>query len=82
MSISSKPASPIHPAALALLVALSLFGCGRYGPLEPPPDESAQAKAAPTAARPAEPTMAAIGKPKIPPIVPPNQPFLLDPLLK
>jgi predicted small lipoprotein YifL len=69
-------------AAVAALVALPLTACGRYGPLEPPPDASAQAKPAPTAAAPSGSSMAALTKPAIPPITPPNQPFFLDPLLK
>jgi len=72
-------------AAALALVALGLAGCGRYGPLEPPPDASASAK--PVAPAPASPATGADAlnpqvKPKIPPITPPNQPFILDPLLK
>ncbi len=71
-------------AALAALLALGLAACGRYGPLEPPPDASAPAKprrrpaATATTADALNPQL----KQKIPPIVPPNQPFILDPLLK
>jgi predicted small lipoprotein YifL len=64
--------------ALALLFALGLSGCGRYGPLEPPPDANAPPK--PAGSTPAN--LNALSKPKIPPIVPPKQPFFLDPLLK
>lgn len=63
--------------ALALLFALGLSGCGRYGPLEPPPDANAPK---PANTNPANP--ASLTHPKIPPIVPPKQPFFLDPLLK
>ncbi len=66
--------------ALAALVALGLAGCGRIGPLEPP---AGAAAAQPAAAAPG--SVEAISpqvKPKIPPITPPNQPFILDPLLK
>ena len=67
-------------AALAALVAFGAAACGRIGPLEPPPDANAPAK--PAATSPEESAGAAIGKPKIPPIMPPKQPFILDPLLK
>jgi predicted small lipoprotein YifL len=63
--------------ALAALLALMLAACGKYGPLEPPPE--------PNAPKPANsnPTnMNALTKPSIPPIVPPKQPFFLDFLLK
>jgi predicted small lipoprotein YifL len=66
--------------ALAALVALSLAGCGRIGPLEPPPDANAPPpKPAPSASD------AALGpqaKPRIPPIVAPQRSFFLDPLLQ
>jgi len=58
----------------AMLVAMGCGGCGRRGALEPPPD--------PTAA-----TTDANGQPKPQPqrrhvpIVPPKQPFILDPLV-
>jgi predicted small lipoprotein YifL len=69
-------------AALTALVALSASGCGRYGPLEPPPDANAP-KPTPTAAQDASGSgMGSLGKPKNPPITPPNQSFVLDPLLK
>jgi len=68
--------------ALAALAVLSLAACGRYGVLEPPADASAQAKPAPSAAAPAGPSPAGLAKPAIPPVTAPNQPFLLDPLLK
>ncbi len=69
--------------ALALLVALALAGCGRYGPLEPPPDANAPAK--PGMPKPNDLSVDTLNpqmKPKIPPITPPNQPFFLDFLLK
>jgi predicted small lipoprotein YifL len=65
-------------SALAALLALGLAGCGRYGPLEPPPDANAPPK--PASSNPAN--MSALSHPSIPPIVPPKQPFFLDPLLK
>ena len=77
------PAFRRRAAAVAALVALGLAACGRYGPLEPPPDANAPAK--PAAADANATTADALNpqlKQKIPPIVPPNQPFILDPLLK
>ncbi|MGO9421794.1 LPS translocon maturation chaperone LptM [Roseiarcus sp.] len=83
MSAKSSPFSARRALAVAVLVALGLTACGRYGPLEPPPDASAQAKA-PTpkpdqlSGESLNPQM----KRKIPPITPPDQPFFLDFLLK
>jgi predicted small lipoprotein YifL len=72
-------AAKVTFAALALtaLIAGGLGGCGRAGPLEPPPDAQAVAKqkdaeADPTVPRPHQ-------RPK--PIAAPKQPFFLDPLL-
>ena len=64
--------------ALAALLALCLAACGKYGPLEPPPDTNAPPK--PANSNPN--TMSGLSKPSIPPIVPPKQPFFLDFLLK
>ena len=68
--------------AAALLVisglAFAVAGCGRKGPLEPPPDASAVNK-------PATPTPTGSATPgahhKTPPITAPKTPFVLDPLL-
>jgi predicted small lipoprotein YifL len=77
------PSPRRRAATLAALVAFGLAACGRYGPLEPPPDASAAAKpAAPAAPATSADALSPQVKPKIPPIVPPNQPFILDPLLK
>jgi predicted small lipoprotein YifL len=72
----------LTPARLLTLAALFAFGlsaCGRYGPLEPPPDPNAPPKAANSS-----PTNmnGGLSKPSIPPIVPPKGPFFLDFLLK
>jgi predicted small lipoprotein YifL len=68
---------------MAAFAALALAGCGRYGPLEPPPEPNAAAKPAPAPAAPGSgASMSSLAKTKIPPITPPNQPFILDPLLK
>lgn len=65
-------------AAFAALAALGFAasGCGRVGPLEPPPDASAVAKPADSAAD----ENLQVHK-KNPPITPPKTPFVLDPLL-
>jgi predicted small lipoprotein YifL len=70
---------PARLKTLAVLLALGLAACGRYGPLEPPPDPNAPPKPA-NNSNPA--TMNGLSKPSIPPIVPPKQPFFLDFLLK
>ena len=68
--------SRLRAPAFILLAALALWGCGRRGALEPPPDPSALAKEAepedPTRPHPRQ-------KPK--PIAKPTTPFILDPLL-
>ncbi len=81
--ISLFPAGRRRAPALAALAALCLAGCGRIGPLEPPPEANASAKPAASAANPTSvEALSPQVKPKIPPITPPNQPFILDPLLK
>lgn len=77
------------PASRRLLIlagvaaALSLSGCGRRGPLEPPPG-SAQAKQAEDRKAASEasgnPLMQG-GTRRPPPIQRPKEPFILDPLL-
>lgn len=64
--------------ALAALIALMLAACGKYGPLEPPPDPNAPPK--PANSNPGNVNV--LSKPSIPPIVAPKQPFFLDFLLK
>ena len=73
---------PGRRSALAALVAFAGAGCGRIGPLEPPPDVNAPAKPVASAAPGSMEAISPQLKPKIPPITPPNQPFILDPLLK
>jgi predicted small lipoprotein YifL len=80
-----KPSFRFDPPVVVALVAaaLALSACGRIGPLEPPPDATAQAKpAAPKPDQLSSDSIAPVTKPKIPPITPPNQPFFLDSLLK
>jgi predicted small lipoprotein YifL len=69
---------PARLKTLVVLFAFSLAACGRYGPLEPPPDPNAPPKPANSNST----TPAALSKPSIPPIVPPKQPFFLDFMLK
>jgi len=70
--------SRVRVKALVALLALCLAGCGKYGPLEPPPDPNAPPK--PASSNPNN--MNVLPKPSIPPITPPKQPFFLDFLLK
>jgi predicted small lipoprotein YifL len=65
---------------LAVLLALCLAACGKYGPLEPPPDPNAPPK--PANSNSSAAGMNVLAKPSIPPIVPPKQPFFLDFMLK
>jgi predicted small lipoprotein YifL len=65
--------------ALAAALALLTAACGRYGPLEPPPDPNAPPK--PANSNPASPA-GVFAKPSIPPIKAPDRPFFLDFLLK
>lgn len=61
--------------ALLAALAFAVSGCGRAGPLEPPPDASALAK-------PADSSNGDLQvRKKNPPIAPPKTPFVLDPLL-
>ena len=63
----------IGALALVALIAFGASGCGRRGPLEPPPDPNAVVK-------PDDPNHPQIHH-KPPPIVPPKDSFILDPLL-
>jgi len=71
----------VRAPALAGWAALGLCACGRIGPLEPPPNPNAPPPQASATASPDQ-VLAPQAKPKIPPITPPQQPFILDPLLK
>ena len=69
---------------VAGLVALTLSGCGRKGPLEPPPG-AAIAKPVIEPGEAAKPGITTPGslkpKKKRTTIVPPKDPFILDPIL-
>jgi predicted small lipoprotein YifL len=78
LSVSRAAKINLAVLAMAAFVAAGLGGCGRAGPLEPPPDAQAVAK----------PTNQTLGDSGIPqpharpkPIEAPKQPFFLDPLL-
>ena len=68
----------INAAILALVFAGALGGCGRAGPLEPPPDAQAVAK---QSANPSADPSLPQPHPRPKPIQAPHQSFLLDPLL-
>jgi predicted small lipoprotein YifL len=83
---------PILRAALILTAALSLLGCGRRGPLEPPPGAPATSAPAPSVNEDASPpknsemgpmdaASAPAANPVPPPAKGPAKPFPLDPLL-
>ncbi len=70
----------------ALALALALGGCGRRGPLEPPPGsiEAQQEAAEEKGEALSNVTIPPVGKGssrKTPPIRAPKEPFILDPLL-
>jgi predicted small lipoprotein YifL len=70
----------------AIVLALALGGCGRRGPLEPPPGsvEAQQEAAEERGETLSNVTIPPVGKGasrKTPPIRAPKEPFLLDPLL-
>ena len=68
--------------ALIAVVAIPAASCGRIGPLEPPPDASTAARPVASATQGSIEAISPQVKPKIPPITAPDQPFILDPLLK
>jgi predicted small lipoprotein YifL len=74
----SSVAARARAAAAIVCLAGSLAACGRYGPLEPPPNPNAPKPAADSS----NPAGQQLTKPPIPPITPPKQPFFLDFLLK
>ena len=68
----------LRAIVLVLAAGVALGGCGRRGGLEPAPTpESEQA-----AARAASSKTGIHKRPPNPPIRPPDQPFVLDPLLQ
>jgi predicted small lipoprotein YifL len=69
--------STVRMVSLAVVVVLAstLAGCGRRDQLEPAPDPSVQA------AKPADNNQVMAQRPRRVPIKPPQQPFVLDPLL-
>jgi predicted small lipoprotein YifL len=79
--VAAKPVFATRAFALVLVVGLALAasGCGRAGPLEPPPNPSASPTPQSQASSDTGGLPAAHHKP--PPIVAPKTPFVLDPLL-
>lgn len=69
----------------AIVLALTVSGCGRRGPLEPPPGsvEAQQEAAEEKGETLSNVTIPPIGRGsrKTPPIRAPKEPFILDPLL-
>ncbi len=61
---------------VVLMLAGTVAGCGRRGRLEPPPDPSAPPP------NTASNKTGLHKRPKNPPILPPSDPFILDPILK
>ena len=75
--MARPPSRPAVPALLVVLaVAALLGGCGRRGRLEPPPTPESIA-----AAKAKETKTGIHRRAPNPPIRPPNQPFVLDPIL-
>lgn len=75
--------TPSRPLVLiGLVLVLGLGGCGRRGPLEPPETAAKQQPAAPEAGAnlPGVPAPQSQSR-RPPPITPPKEPFILDPLL-
>lgn len=75
----ARPPSPsaLRAVILVLAVGASLGACGRRGRLEPPPTPESIA-----AAEKAKESKSGLHKrPPNPPIRPPQQPFVLDPIL-
>ena len=80
MIVAVKPAFTVKPVATLVLVvgmALVASGCGRRGPLEPPPNASATPTPTPTS----DADVLGATHHKAQPIVPPKTPFVLDPIL-
>jgi predicted small lipoprotein YifL len=77
--VAAKPVFTTRALALVMVagMALASSGCGRRGPLEPPPNASAT----PTPTPENDTGALGISRHKPAPIVAPKTPFLLDPLL-
>ena len=71
----------IFATGLALATLTALNGCGRKGPLEPPPAASVPKPEAKPGDSPAVAPPTVKSTKKRIPIVPPKAPFVLDPIL-
>jgi predicted small lipoprotein YifL len=90
-TIRVRPPSPARTAILLVLgcaTALALSGCGRKGPLEPPPgavnaksNPLEEKEIDPEAPKPVIPSIAPVGSKKGKRIEPPKEKFILDPIL-
>ena len=69
MSAQPSPFPTRRALALAALAALALAGCGRIGPLEPPPEAAAAKPAMPKPNEMSVETLSPQTKPRIPPIL-------------
>lgn len=89
---SSSSVSPLRATTLVLLAcaaALLVSGCGRKGPLEPPPgsvnaaDNPMEERETtdPSAPKPLIPSVSPVGNRKGKKINAPKEPFFLDPIL-
>jgi predicted small lipoprotein YifL len=83
VTVAAKSVFVTRALALVLLVGLALAasGCGRRGPLEPPPNASATPVPQATPTAQSDPGGLPGSHHKPPPIVVPKTPFVLDPLL-
>ena len=69
-------------AALVGLIALALAGCGRRGALEPDPASGLKASAKTTDEKAKDTNRNEVdGTRRVRGVVPPKQPFILDPIL-
>jgi predicted small lipoprotein YifL len=66
---------------IACALAVGLSACGRKGPLDLPPSDTAGATQQQSATGPLNPPIGATQPPAAPNPGAPNRPFLLDPLL-
>lgn len=89
LSPKATPTRAARFVIIAALAALALAGCGRKGPLEPPPG-SVNAKANPleekeitdpAEPKPVVPSISPVGSKKGKKIEAPKEPFILDPIL-
>jgi predicted small lipoprotein YifL len=89
LSLKATPVRAVRLVILGSLVALALAGCGRKGPLEPPPGAvnvkpnplEEREDVDPNAPKQVIPSIAPVGSKKGKRIEAPKEPFFLDPIL-